>query len=233
MAERPGRASAATATIVAAVVLSAGNLLCHVLALEDAASPLNLTAPGGLGRLANALTAAYGNHPGALLFHALAPLLAGFALALWVARPGAEAAPSAQAEAAPGKPEGPPPPAGALRLLALLQQEGRLIDFLEEDIAAYSDAQVGAAVRDIHARCRAALRERMTIERIYAEEDGATVEVPSGFDPALVRLTGNVHGVPPFRGTLQHAGWRVTGVRLSVADALDPSILAPAEVEIP
>jgi hypothetical protein len=233
MAERPGRASAAIATIFIAVVLAAGNLLCHALAVEDAASPLNLTAPGGLERLAAALAVAYGRHPAALLFHAAAPLLAGLALALWIGLGSKEPAAGAAPDEAPVKPQGPPPSAGALRLLALLQQEGRLVDFLEEDIAAYGDAQVGAAVRDIHARCRAALRERMKIERIYAEEDGETVEIPPGFDPALVRLTGNVHGEPPFRGTLQHAGWRAKEVNLPVSEAIDPSILAPAEVEIP
>jgi hypothetical protein len=233
MAERPGRASAVTATIAIAIVLSAGNLLCHVLAAEDPASPLNLTGPGGFARLMAAVAGAYGRHPAPLLFHAAAPLLAGFALAFWIGRRETEPGTSAQLEGAAPKPEGPPPSAGALRLLALLQQEGRLIDFLEEDIAAYDDAQVGAAVRDIHGRCRAALRERMRIERIYAEEDGATVEIRPGFDPALVRLTGNVHGEPPFRGTLQHAGWRATDVKLPAGEALDPSILAPAEVEIP
>jgi hypothetical protein len=124
--------------------------------------------------------------------------------------------------------------APGLRLLALLQAEGRLIDFLEEDIDAYSDTQVGTAVRSIHAGCRKALHERMHIERIYDAEDGSTIEVAAGFDPAAVRLTGNVHGQPPFRGTLQHTGWRATDVRLpEPSPGVDHRVLAPAEVEIP
>src|SRR5579885_2189435 len=97
-----------------------------------------------------------------------------------------------------------------LALLAALQEEGRLVDFLTEDIAPYSDAQVGAAVRDIQAKCRKALESCVKLEPILrgAEDDPVTIE--TGFDPAAVRLTGNVTGGPPFRGVLRHAGWRAT-----------------------
>src|SRR5262245_66406401 len=51
----------------------------------------------------------------------------------------------------PPKPAEPPrPSAEPIRFLNLLQREGRLVDFLLEDIQAYSNDQVGAAVRDIH-----------------------------------------------------------------------------------
>ncbi len=129
----------------------------------------------------------------------------------------------------------PPPPTAdaALRLLALLQQEARLVDFIQEDIDSYSDEQVGAAVRSIHAGCRKALGERMRLERVLQEEDGASIQVEPGFDPAKIRLTGNVAGTPPFRGTLEHGGWRATAVNLPLPSAdADNSILAPAEVEI-
>src|SRR5207253_6846543 len=36
----------------------------------------------------------------------------------------------------------------AVQLLAILQREGRLLDFLQEDVDGYADAQIGAAVRD-------------------------------------------------------------------------------------
>jgi hypothetical protein len=121
-----------------------------------------------------------------------------------------------------------------LRLLAGLQKGGRFIDFLGENLAQYDDAQVGAAVRPIHEGCRQALRERVTIERIYDSDEGSEVEVAEGFDPAAVRLTGNVKGEPPFRGTLQHSGWRATKVDLpETSGDLDPTVLAPAEVELP
>jgi hypothetical protein len=128
----------------------------------------------------------------------------------------------------------PPAPAeeAALRLLGLLQEEGRLVDFLEEDLSGYPDAQVGAAARGIHEGCRKALRARVTLEPVLrgAEGDGVTVE--PGFDPAAIRLTGNVSGVPPFRGVLRHPGWRVTATTLPPRRGLDPHVIAPAEVEI-
>jgi hypothetical protein len=120
-----------------------------------------------------------------------------------------------------------------LRLLSLLQQEGRFVDFLKEDIDGYNDTQIGAAVRSIHAGCRKALSERIELERIFPAEDGTEVVVEAGFDPAAVRLTGNVSGTPPFRGTLQHGGWRAATVSLPHSPGdVDATIIAPAEVEI-
>ena len=125
-------------------------------------------------------------------------------------------------------------PNAALRLLGLLQQEGRFVDFIQEDIGTYDDAQVGAAVRAIHSGCRKALAERLELERIFDAEEGTAVAVDKGFDANVVRLSGNVTGEPPFRGTLQHGGWRVTKVSLpDTPSGGDPTVIAPAEVEIP
>jgi hypothetical protein len=133
----------------------------------------------------------------------------------------------------------PPPPApveipasAALRLLATLQEEGRLIDFLEEDVAPYSDEQIGAAVRTLHEGCRKALGAHVTLEPVLAGVEGESVTVPAGFDPAAIRLIGNVSGAPPFRGTLRHAGWRATVVQLPARGGVDERVIAPAEVEI-
>lgn len=138
-------------------------------------------------------------------------------------------------EPPPPKEEKPPRPSGApLRLLALLQREGRLLDFLLEDMQAYPDAQVGAAVRDIHRQCQAALKEHLVLEPVLPQAEGATVEVPAGFDPSAIRLTGNVTGQPPFRGTLQHHGWRVRELKLAAPpEGQDEFVLMPAEVELP
>ena len=121
---------------------------------------------------------------------------------------------------------------GALGLLAALQADGRLVDFLEEDLAPYGDEQVGGAARDIHQGCQRALRERVTLEPVLAGAEGEAVTVEAGFDPAAIRLTGNVTGSPPFRGVLRHAGWRVKMVTLPVRRGQDPRVIAPAEVEI-
>jgi hypothetical protein len=135
-------------------------------------------------------------------------------------------APAAPAEAAE------PEHASALRLLALLQEEGRLIDFLTEDVAPYTDEQVGAATRSIHESCAKALREAIVLEPVLAGEEDADLTIEAGFDPAAVRLTGNVHGEPPFTGVLRHAGWRVTSVNLPARAGVDPHVVAAAEVEI-
>src|SRR6266446_3569626 len=138
-------------------------------------------------------------------------------------------APPSTAEEKPPKPSGEP-----LRLLALLQREGRLLDFLLEDIQAYADAQIGAAVRDIHRQCQATLREHLVLEPVLPQSEGASVEVPTGFDPSAIPLTGNVTGSPPFRGTLQHHGWRVKEIKLTPPpEGQDEFILMPAEVELP
>jgi uncharacterized protein DUF2760 len=120
----------------------------------------------------------------------------------------------------------------ALRLVALLQREGRLVDFCEEELAGFPDAQVGAAARAVHAGCRKALREAFAPVAVRGEPEGAPVVLETGFDPAAVRLTGNVAGDPPFRGTLRHHGWRASAVRLPLSDG-DAMLLAPAEVELP
>jgi hypothetical protein len=128
----------------------------------------------------------------------------------------------------PAKPSGEP-----LRLLALLQRDGRLLDFLLEDVQAYNDAQIGSAVRDIHRACRKTLDEHLTLKPILAGEEGASVTVPSGFDPSAIRLTGNVTGQPPFTGTLRHHGWRANEVKLAKPPAgADPFVVQAAEVEL-
>jgi hypothetical protein len=129
----------------------------------------------------------------------------------------------------------PPKPSGApLRLLALLQREGRLLDFLLEDIQAYGNEQIGAAVRDIHKNCNKTIKEHVVLEPVLKETEGATVQVPAGFDPSAVRLTGNVTGQPPFKGILQHHGWRVKELKLAAPpEGQDEFVLQPAEVELP
>ncbi len=127
-------------------------------------------------------------------------------------------------------------PAGPdLRVLAVLQRDGRLVDFLQEDIDAFADAQIGAAVRDIHRGCRKALRDYLTVTPILAGSEGSDVTIAPDFDPATVLLTGNVQGSPPFRGVLRHHGWRVEAVHLPALPGArdDSAVLAPAEVEIP
>lgn len=124
---------------------------------------------------------------------------------------------------------------GALRLLAKLQEQGRLLDFAMEDIRTVSDAQVAAVARVVHTGCRATLQSAFSLEPLHPAAEGATVTLAAGFDPEAHRLLGHVAGSPPFTGTLLHRGWRTTTVKLPHAS--DPThshsgIVAPAEIEL-
>jgi hypothetical protein len=122
---------------------------------------------------------------------------------------------------------------GALALLALLQREGRLVDFLREPLDGFSDADIGAAARDVHRGCRKVLEQHLTLEPVMPGAEEAKVSVPKGFDPAEIRLIGEARGEPPFRGTLRHHGWRVVDAKLpSLTDGIDRMVIAPAEVEL-
>jgi hypothetical protein len=134
----------------------------------------------------------------------------------------------------PTPPAGPPKPTGeSVRLLALLQTEARLVDFLMEDIAAAPDAQVGQAVREIHRKAQQVLKQNLALESVL-DDAQETVTVPKGFDPSAVRVVGNVTGEPPFTGRLEHPGWKVKEVRLPPQpEGQDPFVLQPAEVQLP
>jgi hypothetical protein len=135
----------------------------------------------------------------------------------------------------PPEPAKPPKLSGEpVRVLALLQREGRLLDFLVEDVSGAPDETLGAGVREVHRKAQQALKDHLTLEPVLNKEEGDPVEVPPGFDPSAIRLTGNVTGEPPFKGTLKHHGWRVKAYSLPPPPAgQDDLVLAPAEVELP
>lgn len=123
--------------------------------------------------------------------------------------------------------------ASHLRLLGILQQSGRLIDFLKEDIAEYSDEQVGAAVRKIHEDTGKSLEEIVTIRPLMDEAEGASVRIPVGYDPSSIKVIGKVKGEPPYQGTLIHKGWKAHKRSLpKKATEQTTDIISPAEVEI-
>ena len=123
--------------------------------------------------------------------------------------------------------------ASGLFVLSALQQEGRFVDFVQQEIAAFSDEEIGAAARVVHSGCRKAVQKYFGLEPIRTEEEGASVTVPAGFDPQRIRLTGNVTGNPPYKGSLKHHGWAARDIRLpGLNPALDARVLAPAEIEL-
>ena len=120
-----------------------------------------------------------------------------------------------------------------LHLFSLMQREGRLMDFLNEDLDGYDDAQIGSAVRSIHAGCRQLVQEYLNPKPVMDQHEGAVVEVPVDFDPGIIKLTGNVVGEPPFNGILRHKGWQVGKMNLpTLSGSQNAEIIAPAEVEI-
>lgn len=135
---------------------------------------------------------------------------------------------------APTGPAAPPKPSGEpLRLLAVLQAEARLLDFLMEDLSGASDQQIGMGVREVQKKAAATLKKHVTFEPVMGGTEGDRVTVAKGFDPSAVRLTGNVTGEAPFSGELQHGGWRVKQYTLpAIADGQDPMVMQPAEVQI-
>ena len=145
-----------------------------------------------------------------------------------------EKAPSPPAPAVVLPPPPPPKPSGVpLRMLAPLQAESRLVDFLMEEIESFDDVQIGRAVREVHKKARAALAQHADLEAILSGTEGDTVTVPAGFDPSAVRVVGNVAGSPPFTGTLQHPGWRVKVLKLAAPpESADEFVLQPAEVQV-
>lgn len=149
------------------------------------------------------------------------------------ALPAAAPAPAAPEPPAQPAPRVPPSNEAALALLALFQREGRLVDFLQQDVEDFADADIGAAARVVHQGCRKALLAHFEVTRVRDEPEGGTITLAEGFDGAAVKLTGDVRGSAPYRGVLRHSGWRVRDVRLPERVAgHDVTIVAPAEVEL-
>ncbi|OAI19435.1 hypothetical protein A1359_03850 [Methylomonas lenta] len=121
----------------------------------------------------------------------------------------------------------------ALQLLSLLQKEARFIDFIKEDVSAFSDTEIGAAARVVHQGCTKALNEHFTLAPVSQDLEGSRVTLNKGFDAAAFRLTGNIVGEAPFSGTLVHKGWQVTDLRLpKLTEGHNAKIVAAAEVEL-
>ena len=119
------------------------------------------------------------------------------------------------------------------QIKALLQEKGRLVDFLMEDTTSYEDSEVGAAARVIHQGCRQVLQEYFQISAISEGQEGSQVTVPAGYSADQYRLVGKLAGDPPFTGTLLHKGWKTDSVKLPrVVNTERLPAIAPAEIEL-
>ena len=134
--------------------------------------------------------------------------------------------------AEPARPAPEPPRASRaaeiVHFLAMLQEKGRLVDFLMDDINAYSDAQVGAAARVVHAGCKGVLQEHFSIHPVRTEQEGSTVQVPAGYSADEYRLVGKIAGSAPFSGVLVHRGWKTDRVKLPQLCAAPPTRCPPS-----
>ena len=153
-----------------------------------------------------------------------APVAAAAAVSASVAAPAPAPAPAPDAA--------PDPLGGALQLLSLLQREGRLVDFIEQEVTTFSDAEIGAAARVVHEGCRRALHAHARVVSVRSEAEGAALTLERASED--VKLVGNVAGSAPFRGVLRHRGWRIEELTLPTrVGAYDAKIVAPAELELP
>ena len=160
--------------------------------------------------------------------------LAVIACALFTGEKGVSKIPPAPAAVPPPAPVANQAEAEVVAFFALLQEKGRFVDFLMDDVTAYDDAQVGAAARVVHQGCREVLREHFKITPVSDAAEGSRVTVPAGYAPDEYRLLGKISGEPPFSGTLVHKGWKTESVKLPriiKGGARLPGI-APAEVEL-
>jgi len=139
-------------------------------------------------------------------------------------------------------PARPQPPSAAvetsaerlyLHLLKVFQREGRLLDFFSEELSQYTVEQIGAAARAVHDGCRKDLEKHVKPMALIDTEEGGRYTVDPGFDPAKIKLTGNVTGEPPFNGIVRHRGWQADRIRIpQLAGDWDARVIAPAEIEI-
>jgi Domain of unknown function (DUF2760) len=122
----------------------------------------------------------------------------------------------------------------AITLLSVLQREARLVDFIQEPINSYTDAQIGAAVRNIHKDCAAVLDRLFGLKALRNEPEGSALEVPAEFDPGQFRLTGALCDKAPYRGTVSHPGWKATRCEVPLWNGRQESamVVAPCEVEL-
>ncbi len=121
---------------------------------------------------------------------------------------------------------------GAIHILAEMQKEGRLIDFLKENLDDYNDEEIGGSVRSIHEGCKKAIDSHIQMEKVLDQEEESTCRINKDYDAKSIKLTGRVADNYPMKGSLVHPGWKVKEVKLTQKSKSAQNILAPAEVEI-
>ena len=144
-----------------------------------------------------------------------------------------EATTSESARQAPA-PAPPPARSDAINLLATLQREARFVDLVQESLDQYSDAQVGAAARNVLRDCGGVLERLFGLQPVIADAEGAQVQTPAEVDPGRYRVLGTPSGSPPYTGSLAHHGWEACHCKLPSWQGHPAAamVIAPAEVEV-
>ena len=123
-------------------------------------------------------------------------------------------------------------PYGAVHLLSEMQKEGRLVDFLQENLEDYNDEEIGVSVRSIHEGCKKVLNTVVSMEKVIEQEEESTVRINKDYDAKLIKLTGRVSDTYPMKGSLVHPGWKVKEITLTKRSEALKNMIAPAEVEV-
>lgn len=123
------------------------------------------------------------------------------------------------------------------RFLGLFQEQGRLVDFLKEDIQGQTDERVGQVARVVHQGCRKVLDEHFELAPLRTEPEGGSLTLGEDFEPETVRLVGAVSEQGEIKGALLHKGWKTTAVTLpqlnrDVPESSPFYVVAPAEIEV-
>ena len=119
----------------------------------------------------------------------------------------------------------------AISLLAVLQREGRLVDFLQQPLAGFSDAEIGAVVREVHRDSARALDRLFGLVPAIPKAEWDVMELAAGFDASRFKLTGQISGGAPYRGAVAHHGWQATRCEIPTWSGSDETLLVVATAE--
>ena len=93
--------------------------------------------------------------------------------------------------------------------------------------------KLGQRQEGVQESCKKLIEKHFNPKPVLDHEEGEFITVEEDFDPAAIKLIGNVSGKPPFKGILRHRGWRAGRFELPTLIAQgDPRLISPAEVEL-
>ena len=124
-----------------------------------------------------------------------------------------------------------------IQLLNLLQQKGRFLDFLMEDILEHSDEDLGSAARFVHQGCSQIMKEYFKIMPLSEQKEGEQMVLEKDHDPYKFLLLEGTINQEQQEVKIIHRGWVTTNINLPKASKSNTSshntgIISPIELEI-